>query len=909
MVFNMPPINSGSGGANLGTASGALRIDTSDLKNAVGMVRQSVQSINNEMAKAGQGAKSAMQTARMEIQKVQGLLTGITAAGAGFIAVGLKWADQTKAARIQFKHMLGDVQKADALMVDLNKKANEYRISSQKMVTIARSLLPALKGNTEELDRYTNLTLRLYALKPEQGIEGAIYALKEAQSGNLRSLAARYEFNPAEIRALAEETGDWSSALDALLNRAGMTTEAIKEMGDTAGVSLQQVKSLIAEILGKAMEPLLNNFVVPALQGFRDLLTELSENHQGFLQLAGGVVALVTAGSAALLTFAKLAKTLEVIKTLSIAPQLGKLGIGAGVVAAGVGAGLLATRAYGKATGNEQLANANLQSVIEVLKQTAVVFASMLQPAGRALGELAAIVMVVGAQVKDGFGRVIEALAGFVTGVGEALHIQALQDAGAGLQEWAEGLKLTNKEREELAQKMQNTRDQVEQFGKGLGEAITQALYPQEPVTAGGGGAGTTGPTDQIDQFAAEQVAAWGEFQDDLKTIEEQAQTDRLAATEQFEKQRADVEESYQKTLRRMGEDYAIEDRRRADNRAKQLAGVATNRDKQIEAETQSYNERITEIQADAHERGIQAQKDYQKRRRELQLELGKSLLKSAARLDALGVIAAIEKYNEQNRKEAESYNESQQQQAEQLAQRLEQEQESHEERIQLARDAATQQLADLRDRYAEEDRLRIEDRALRLRRMEEDHREQLNELERTHQERLTQINNHETQERNAREQAFVQQFNSLAQHEGQMLDVQKEGQEAMAAELRRWWERQQEMIADTRQQEQSKRDRQEDFRGGDNYRGQYQTGGRVYGTGLYKLHQGEEVIRPDVAAAVRRMMGGSLNQNALVGALSGGGGPQIGSISIPIYAQPGMDEKQIAKIAVGELIRQLGEI
>jgi hypothetical protein len=125
-----------------------------------------------------------------------------------------------------------------------------------------------------------------------------------------------------------------------------------------------------------------------------------------------------------------------------------------------------------------------------------------------------------------------------------------------------------------------------------------------------------------------------------------------------------------------------------------------------------------------------------------------------------------------------------------------------------------------------------------------------------------------------------------------------------MEAALREWWERQRQMIEEARQEKYG--EAQADYAA---RHPSYQTGGRIPSTGLYRLHQGEEVIRPDVAAAVRHMMGGNLNQNALVGAIAGGGGTQIGSISIPIYAQPGMDEKQVAKFAVRELIRQLGEI
>lgn len=912
MVFNMPPINSpGSGGVNLGTATGSLRIDTSNLKNAVSMVRQSVQGINQQMSKMGQGATSAMQKVRLEIEKIKGPLTALTAAGAGFVALGLKSADNLKAAKIQLTGMLGGLDRANALIKSLQEKSLATGQGFNSTLIATRLLLPTLENNTEELDRYLGIAIRLSTLNPAQGLEGAAFAINEFVSSSGRdivSLAERFNLPKAKIRELMAETGDAGEALNILLTDLGITEETVAAMGDTMTVSMQKARSLIVQIAGTALQPMLETVVIPLLQKFSDFLVKLSEVNPKVLGFAGSVIALATAGGAALLTFAKLAQTLETIKTLSIAGNLASLGpLAAGGLAAagGIGLGIGVTRAIGRAQGNEQLANANFQSIIEVLKQTVVVFASLMQPAGRALGELGAIVIAVGAQVKDGFGYVIEALANFITGIGEALNIQALQDAGAGLQAWADGLKLTNAEREELAKKMEETRNQVEQFGKGLGEAIAQALYPQEPAQ----------PTDVvgealagagIEQFTAEQVAAWGEFQADLKTIESQAQADRIAATEQFEQQRQDIEASYQKTLRRMNEDYGVEDERRETNRDRQIAAVNAKRDADIQAKVQAHNDRLTEIQEDARKREIRAQKDHQKRRRELQLELGKSLLKAASRLDAQGVINAIENYNEQNRKESESFSESKQQLTEQLTERLEQEQESHEERLKNARDAAAEQLDNLREQYAEEDRLRIEDRALRLRRMEEDHNEQLAELERTHQDRLTQINTHVTQERAAREQAFMEQINALGGHEGRMLDIQEQGQAQMEAALRRWWERQTEMINSTKQ---AKADRQEAIRRGDNYRGQYQAGGRIWDTGIYKLHAGEEVIKPNVAAAVRRMMGGSLDQNALVGALAGGGGTQIGNIGINIYAQPGMNEEQIGKIAVRELIRELGQI
>jgi hypothetical protein len=908
MVFNMPPMNTpGSGAVNLGSATGALRIDLSDLKNAVGMVRQSVQSINGQMSQIGKGASASLQQVRQEIQKIQGPLTALTVAGAGFIALGLKSADNLKAARIQLSGMLGGMDKANALIKNLQDEALKTGKGFGSILTATRLLLPTLENNTEELDRYLGIAIRLSVLNPTQGIEGAAFAINEFVSSGGRdivSLAERFNLPKAKIRELMAETGDAGDALDSYLTKLGITEETVAEMGDTMTVSMQKARSLVTQIAGTAFQPMLENAVIPLLQKFSEFLVKLSEVNPKVLGLAGSVIALATAGGAALLAFAKLAKTLEAIKSLSIASKLGPVGLAGLAAYGGVELGLGVTRAIGKAQGNEELANADWSTLTDKLKQIVVLFAGMLQPAGKALGDLAGIAIAAGAYMKAGFGRVVEALASFVTGIGDALHIQALQDAGAAMQEWADGLKLTNEERAEVAQRMQDVSNKLEQFGKSMGETIAQALYPAEQAGAGGG-EGAPEMAD-INAFTADQIAAWGEFQADLKQIETDAQQDRLKATEDFEKQRAEVEADYQKTLRRMDEDNGIQDRRTAASRAKQMAGVTQNLQDQVEELAQTHQERLASIQEEAHKQDIQAQEDHQRRRRELQQELADQLLSSARRLDALGVINAIQNYTKQSRAENDNFNDAQQERATQMAERLEQEQQSHEERLQAARDAATIRLDELRAQYAEEDRLLQEDRALRLQRMEEDHREQLAVMERAQLDRLAQIDNQVAQERAAREKAFIEQINALGGHEGQMLSIQEEGQAAMEGALRTWWNRQQQMINDARKTAEEEANRREQERWQNNYPS-FQTGGAITRTGLYRLHAGEEVLKPDVASFVRHMMGGSINQDALVGAMTGAGaGTQVGTINMPIYAAEGQSPQEIARYAVDELIKQL---
>jgi len=98
----------------------------------------------------------------------------------------------------------------------------------------------------------------------------------------------------------------------------------------------------------------------------------------------------------------------------------------------------------------------------------------------------------------------------------------------------------------------------------------------------------------------------------------------------------------------------------------------------------------------------------------------------------------------------------------------------------------------------------------------------------------------------------------------------------------------------------------------GGRYINPYQTGGAVVKTGIGRVEAGEYILRPDVARAVDRMLGGNMTQGALLSSLSGRasrGDVQINGFTVPITIETNTSARDAARYAGQEVERKVYEV
>lgn len=300
---------------------GRINIDTSQ---AMRSIQSFSRAASQELGKVGAGLSQSLQrnlgTFRIDQQlgsikrfsesfeplhsavgeaRVQ--LLGVTAAAAGFVVAGLRAADTVNILTIRYRELAGGAAEGERLM---NRVGRAAEALNQPVLTAQKNfigLIPAVREVNGDLEQYVNLSARLSTLNQDArgGLEGAIYAIREAlSSGNtdLVSLSERFNIPRKALRAAIEETGNFADALDQILDRYGATTEAVQAQARSLSVLGQRLadvgQRLLARVFAGALET-----VRSALEGLIDALNRVPDWLVGVggsaLLAVGGLTALV----------------------------------------------------------------------------------------------------------------------------------------------------------------------------------------------------------------------------------------------------------------------------------------------------------------------------------------------------------------------------------------------------------------------------------------------------------------------------------------------------------------------------------------------------------------------------------------------------------------------------------------
>jgi hypothetical protein len=108
--------------------------------------------------------------------------------------------------------------------------AEKYKLTQEDTTTAIQASVPLLRQSKASLTDVLTVLSQLQVLKPEQGIQGAAFALAELQGGQSRSLATRFNIPIAKATEMKNEIqkgGDAVQILGAYLDKAGISTDAL----------------------------------------------------------------------------------------------------------------------------------------------------------------------------------------------------------------------------------------------------------------------------------------------------------------------------------------------------------------------------------------------------------------------------------------------------------------------------------------------------------------------------------------------------------------------------------------------------------------------------------------------------------------------------------------------------------
>lgn len=235
---------------------------------------------------------------------------GLTSLKTGFLGIAAAAGGAYTAVKI-FKSTVGEAMKFEqsSIMIDAmfdNKKvSNEYKDMMQKMAIDSpllnsqdifgnsKSFIMLTKDN-KQLKQMWSLVERLNAIDPAQGVEGAVFALKELFSGDARSLQERFELDRQTLKGIKNLPLEKQiTELDKYFNRMGITQKLIDDMGGSTLGLWNQVNEQVELVLRKMGEPslkVLSNF-------FENILKRLQDgDFKQFAQIGGRMIQSILSG-------------------------------------------------------------------------------------------------------------------------------------------------------------------------------------------------------------------------------------------------------------------------------------------------------------------------------------------------------------------------------------------------------------------------------------------------------------------------------------------------------------------------------------------------------------------------------------------------------------------------------------
>ena len=100
-----------------------------------------------------------------------------------------------------------------------------------------------LTKDVKQLEKAWKVAEKLSINNPTQGVEGAVIAMKELASGDVVSLAERFNIGKKELNNLKDLSfTEQVAGLDKLINKMGITDKAVKEMGSTTAAQFTKLK-------------------------------------------------------------------------------------------------------------------------------------------------------------------------------------------------------------------------------------------------------------------------------------------------------------------------------------------------------------------------------------------------------------------------------------------------------------------------------------------------------------------------------------------------------------------------------------------------------------------------------------------------------------------------------------------
>lgn len=277
---------------------------------AINSMSNATTSLNSQLSRSQRVARLAGDSLKTVGSMAKGASNGVLNLKSGLLGVAAAAGGAYSAIKI-FENTVGEAMMFEnsSIMIDAmfdDKKASKQYMNMMQKWAVESPLMNsqdifgnsksfiALTKNNKELKEMWSLAERLIAVDPMQGVEGAVFALREFFSGDIISLARRFELDKGKLKKLKDlDMKDQIKGLNKYFESMGMTQKLIDKMGGSTLGLWNQVKEqvqLVLRDMGKPALKVLSNF-------FDDLLNKFNSGEfNKFAEIGGNIIKSILSG-------------------------------------------------------------------------------------------------------------------------------------------------------------------------------------------------------------------------------------------------------------------------------------------------------------------------------------------------------------------------------------------------------------------------------------------------------------------------------------------------------------------------------------------------------------------------------------------------------------------------------------
>ncbi len=250
--------------------------------------------------------------------------------------LGVGLANELEGLTARFEAMLGSGQAAADMLAFIRKRADETPHGFSELARSVGSVLPLIKATGAPVDTVLDTMMKLAAVNPAQGLDGAAVAIRNAASGDWVSLADRFDIDAKPIKALVAQGVPGLIALNRVLEQNGVTMALVEKRAKTTEGRFSTFKDLLDSVFIEAGKPILaglgleldrfGGLIASNLPALKELWRTLGTNVAGVLSATGESLGTVlqTATNLASAHGLSLPQALEVAATMRIEEVFGK---------------------------------------------------------------------------------------------------------------------------------------------------------------------------------------------------------------------------------------------------------------------------------------------------------------------------------------------------------------------------------------------------------------------------------------------------------------------------------------------------------------------------------------------------------------------------------------------------------